>query len=128
MDLSLPPRTPIHRRAWWLAIFVTAACHSARPAQPPTPVAIEVASANRLADSLSAPLDSAAVRPHEVTGEALQMFGDSMGVQAAEPVEEEPTWDIDVRSYETHERVAYFIDRYQHSARQSFAKWLERGG
>ncbi len=128
MDLFPSRRTPIHRRAWWLAIAATAACHSARPAPPPTPVAIEVASADRLADSLSARLDSAAVRPHEVTGEALQMFGDSVGVQAEEPVDAEPTWDIDVRSYETHERVAYFIDRYQHSARRSFAKWLSRGG
>jgi membrane-bound lytic murein transglycosylase D len=87
-----------------------------------------VASADHLADSLSAPLDSSAVKPHEVTGEALKIFGDSIGVQAEEPVDAEPTWDIDVRSYETHERVAYFIDRYQHSARHSFAKWLARGG
>lgn len=89
---------------------------------------MEVASADRLADSLSAPLDSAAVEPHEVTGEAMRMFGDSIGAQSAEPVDAEPTWDIDVRSYETHARVAYFINRYQHSARQSFAKWLTRGG
>lgn len=128
MDLSLSPRTPIHRRAWWLAIVATAACHSARPAPPLTPVAIEVASADRLADSMSAPLDSAAVQPHEVTGEAREMFGDSLGAEGAEPVDEEPTWDIDVLSYETHDRVAYFIDRYQHSARKSFARWLQRGG
>lgn len=128
MDLSHSLRAPIHRRAWWLAVFAAAACHSARPAPPPTPVAIEVASADRLADSMSAPLDSAPVRRHDVTGEALQMFGDSIGVQGEEPVDEEPTWDIDVRSYETHERVAYFVDRYQHSARESFARWLKRGG
>ena len=128
MDLSFSARTPIHRRAWWLVLLATAACHSARPAPPPVPVAIEVASVNRLADSISAPLDSTAIAPHEVTGEALRMFGDSIGAPAAEPVEEEPTWDIDVRSYETHTRVAYFIDRYEHSARESFAKWLRRGG
>jgi len=128
MDLSLPHRIPIHRRAWWLAIFVTAACHHARPAAPLSPESVEVASANRLADSLSAALDSSKVRPHEVTGEALKLFGDSMGVQSTEAADEEPTWDIDVQSYETHERVAYFIDRYQNGARQTFARWLKRGG
>ncbi len=89
---------------------------------------MDVASADHLADSLSAPLDSAAVKRHEVTGEALQMFGDSIGVASDDPVDAEPTWDIDVRSYETHERVAYFIDRFQNSARKSFARWLTRGG
>src|SRR5690606_36460899 len=123
MDHSRPRRTPIRRRAWWLAIAATAACHSARPAAPPRPVAMEVASADRIADSLSALLDSQSVKPHEVTGEALKIFGDSLGALSEEPVDAEPTWDIDVRSYETHERVTYFIDRYQHAARQTFAKW-----
>lgn len=89
---------------------------------------MDVASADRISDSLSALLDSQSVKPHEVTGEALKIFGDSLGAMSEEPADAEPTWDIDVRSYETHERVAYFIDRYQHGARQSFAKWLARGG
>lgn len=131
MDLSPTDVKPIHRRAWWLLFLATAACHSARPAPPPAPVAVETVSDNRDVDSAVAPPDSAPVEQHDVTGEALKIFGDSIGAPAAEPAaaeEEEPTWDIDVRSYETHKRVAYFIDRYQHSARDSFAKWLKRGG
>ena len=77
-------------------------------------------------------VDSLAVARHDVTGEALKIFGDSLGVPAndavAEDEDEEPTWDIDVTSYETHERVAHFIDRYQHGARETFARWLKRGG
>ena len=81
-------------------------------------------------DSASVPPDSVPVERRDVTGEALKIFGDSIGAPAAPAEEEaeEPTWDIDVRSYETHKRVAYFIDRYQHSARESFARWLKRGG
>ena len=129
MDLNFSPRTSIHRRSWWLVLAATAACHSARPAPPPSPVVIETASIDQPADSFTASSDStSSVQQHDVTGEALRIFGDSIGAPAAEPVEEEPTWDIDVRSYETHKRVAYFMDRYEHSARESFAKWLARGG
>lgn len=73
---------------------------------------------------------TAVVARHDVTGEALRIFGDSATSTAASIAEadEEPTWDIDVTSYETHKRVEYFIDRYQHGARESFARWLQRGG
>jgi membrane-bound lytic murein transglycosylase D len=75
--------------------------------------------------------DTAVVPRWDVTGEALKLFGDSLGAPGADSAAlaaAEPTWDIDVRSYETHERVEYFIDRYANTARERFSQWLQRGG
>lgn len=57
------------------------------------------------------------------------MFGDSVAV-AAPPPDSAPsaTWDIDVRSFETRQRVTYYIGRFQGEARPRFTVWLERGG
>lgn len=66
-----------------------------------------------------------------MTGEALKLFGDSLsalGADSAALAAEEPTWDIDVRSFETHDRVEYFIKRYTTGARERFSQWLQRGG
>ena len=62
-------------------------------------------------------IDTVDVTATEVARQAVQVFGDSIAPaailsdsalpvdsSAAEP--EMPTWDIDVRSYETHERVS----------------------
>jgi membrane-bound lytic murein transglycosylase D len=66
-----------------------------------------------------------------VTGEALKLFGDSLiarNADSAALAAEEPTWDIDVRSFETHDRVEYFVKRYSTAARERFSQWLQRGG
>lgn len=120
------------------ALLFALACHSARPATAPVPASTPRAGADtataaaRGADS-AARADTANVGRHDVTGEALKIFGDSVGAPAADSAAEAaepaaPTWDIDVRSYETQSRVAYFIDRYQHAAHDRFALWLEHGG
>jgi membrane-bound lytic murein transglycosylase D len=43
------------------------------------------------------------------------------------PIELGPTWDIDVRSYETRERVAYWVTRFTGDARDRFQAQVERG-
>jgi membrane-bound lytic murein transglycosylase D len=72
-----------------------------------------------------------AVSPTDVAAEAVRIFGDST-VEADEPqgggdVSPEPTWDIDVRSYETHKRVEYYLQRFKGPVRATFSEWLSRG-
>jgi membrane-bound lytic murein transglycosylase D len=67
-----------------------------------------------------------------VVAEAARIFGDSTARADDEPhgggdVSPEPTWDIDVRSYETHKRVEYYLERFQGPVRATFSEWLSRG-
>lgn len=55
-----------------------------------------------------------------VREEARTLFG--------RPGERGPTWDIDVISYQSHERVQYWIDYFSGRARWHFARYLERQG
>lgn len=83
-------------------------------------------------------IDTVDVTATEVARQAVQVFGDSIAPaailsdsalpvdsSAAEP--EMPTWDIDVRSYETHERVEYFVRLFGGEARDRMTGRLERG-
>ena len=68
----------------------------------------------------------------EVTRQAVEVFGDSMSAPEAQPApggEEvaEVTWDIDVRSYETHERVEHFVKLFSGPARDRIGLRLSRG-
>jgi membrane-bound lytic murein transglycosylase D len=55
------------------------------------------------------------------------VFGDSSLLDADGPATDEPTWDIDVRSYETHERVAHYVQLFSGTARERFGERLSRG-
>jgi membrane-bound lytic murein transglycosylase D len=68
------------------------------------------------------------VAPHDVTTEAVKMFGDSTAPPVDSAEDDEPTWDIDVQSYATRERVMFYIDRFQHGTRDGFTRWLKRSG
>ncbi|HEX5436499.1 MAG TPA: LysM peptidoglycan-binding domain-containing protein [Gemmatimonadaceae bacterium] len=76
----------------------------------------------------SAFADTASIATHDVTGEALDLFGDSVGASADPADDDEPSWDIDVQSYETRRRVQYYVRRFGGSGRDEFALWLARGG
>lgn len=67
--------------------------------------------------------DSAAVSDSDVTNSASRMFGDSA---AADPAAE-PTWDIDVRSYETRRLVQHYVSVFTGKAKERITDWLERG-
>jgi membrane-bound lytic murein transglycosylase D len=112
-------------------VLALAACHHAAHRQAPQPAAAAPTSsdtATSLANALpdSARRDSVAVEQPEVTHEAVKIFGDS--VAAAPAVEAEPTWDIDVRSFETHQRVIYFVGRFTGPSSDRFEQELARGG
>jgi membrane-bound lytic murein transglycosylase D len=79
---------------------------------------------------------AAQVTHQDVTQQALQVFGDStsgaadsraFGDSTGSGRAAEPTWDIDVRSYATQRRVAYFVARFTGEARDNFTLWVERG-
>ena len=70
--------------------------------------------------------DSVHVAQRDLTHEAVKIFGDS--VATAPPAAAEPTWDIDVRSFETHDRVVYFVGRFTGPSSDRFEQELARGG
>jgi membrane-bound lytic murein transglycosylase D len=125
------------RRVFAVAFVALAACHRSAPPTTnplPTPEAtspgresnISLPQSDRTA---TVPDERAAVTSADVANEAVKIFGDSI---ADEPhgggdVAEEPTWDIDVRSYETHKRVEFYVERFRGPVRQTFSEWLSRG-
>jgi membrane-bound lytic murein transglycosylase D len=68
------------------------------------------------------------VSKRDVARRAIEVFGDSL-ITATPKVEEEaePTWDMDVRSYETQDRVAYYVNMFSGRSRERIADRLERG-
>ncbi len=56
--------------------------------------------------------------PDALASTAAAVFGESA---------EAPRWDIDVRSYETHERVEHYVALFSGSARATFTRRLSRG-
>jgi membrane-bound lytic murein transglycosylase D len=83
--------------------------------------------------------DSIDLSLREVMQSAVQIFGDTIPsiiafspAASALPVsngleEAEPTWDIDVRSYETHARVQKYVSLFNGSARNTFQRWMQQG-
>ena len=115
-------------RALALALAATAlaACSRATaPALSPTRSALESlpasdsgASPAGLAGALA---DSVELSPTEVAEEAADVFGDSLASAEA------PSWDIDVRSFETHARVEHYVRVFTGGARGRFEERLSRG-
>lgn len=102
----------------------------------PAPAAARVAprdSEPARAPAASARGDTAAVSRQDITREAVNVFGDSVVADTLDEGErgegdaEAVSWDIDVRSYETHARVEHYVRYFSGSARERIASRLERG-
>lgn len=95
-----------------------------------------------LADSAAA-FDSAAATSDETDSAADAAMldklanatpGDSLGSDSAAPastggakaISSGATWDIDVNSFQNHERVQFYLDFFQGPARDRMAIWLQR--
>jgi len=87
----------------------------ASPPLPPPPVAAR--------DSAAASADSGAVSDRDVETGATSVFGDS--VAAADSAR--PSWDIDVRSYETRARVQHYVSVFSGTAKAHVERQLARG-
>jgi membrane-bound lytic murein transglycosylase D len=76
--------------------------------------------------------DSASVTSADVARRAVEVFGDSLSAApilkpTADSAVHEPTWDMDVRSYETQDRVAHYVGLFTGRAKDHITSRLERG-
>ncbi len=81
------------------------------------------------ADSSAHGGDSVHVDTAEVTRRAAEVFGEPAPAKPSGAVDAsaEPTWDMEVLSYESTDRVQFFIQRFSGPARERIESWLERG-
>ena len=105
-----------------------AATDYSAPATPPTPAAsapvADVVQAGRVQDA------PPSLNAAEVRRRALDIFGDSLILIDAPVLEASvagPSWDIDVRSYETQDRVAHYVSQFSGRSRKTITESLERG-
>jgi membrane-bound lytic murein transglycosylase D len=136
------------RRLRYTALLALAACAPRQaPAPAPAPAAVpagsQVAAADsgaaraRVADSAdndTTRADGVELSPAEVVAEATKVFGDSIApgdtatiADSAGAADDLVTWDIDVRSWETHERVEHYVAIFSGPARDRIAERLRRG-
>ena len=116
------------------ALLALSACsRTATPRPLPEPVSPTEQQPVVTALPPAPPADTVGVSAAEVTREAVAVFGDSIGVPAdsavppVEPEAEELTWDLDVRSYETHARVEHYVTMFTSEASNRITERLERG-
>jgi len=74
--------------------------------------------------------ESGVPKPAEVQRTVAAVFGDTLiavAVLDGPMPAEGPQWDIDVRSYETQERVAYYVNLFTQTSRTRFQEKLRLG-
>jgi membrane-bound lytic murein transglycosylase D len=106
------------------------------PPAKPAPVAQSPSAKapTTVAKATPAPSDSfpridIAIHDSVLTRQVAAVFGDSVATVTPPDATatDEPTWDIDVRSYETHRRVEFYVNAFTGSARERFITRLEKG-
>ena len=71
----------------------------------------------------SIPNVTVAISDSALTHQVVAVFGDSAVTPPDSSVPEGPTWDIDVRSYETHRRVEFYVnDELEETVRVTIVK------
>ena len=111
-------------------LLVTGACGRAGQAAPvtaPTPVA---AKPTPMAATVTASVPTTdRATPDEVVSTVVAVFGDSAVLTPIDSARaaDDPIWDIDVRSYETHDRVEHYVGLFSNSAKERFLARLSRG-
>ncbi len=100
----------------------------------PVPRSIPVGSDGRGVVRVAVPVDTAprqfaAASDDDLARTVVAVFGDSAALHpsAAAAPDLEPVWDIDVHSYETHDRVAFYVQLFSTSSRERFRERLSRG-
>ena len=90
----------------------------------PAPAALGNAAATRPAADTGA----SDVSQTEIARVVAKVFGDSAPPPKPDPIVAPgtPTWDIDVHSFETRARVAYFVDVFSGRAKAPFEKSLQQ--
>ena len=125
-----------------LGTILLAGCFT-HPAKAPRPGTVVTAgspirrsapdSTRRVAPDPAAPVAPSPapteVSSGDVARRAIEVFGDSLVIVPPPKLEEEtePTWDMNVRTYETQERVAYYVNMFTGRSRERIADRLEEG-
>jgi membrane-bound lytic murein transglycosylase D len=112
-----------------IGVAVGSAC---RPLQPlsPTPAAAPTSPVMPRGEAPAAArpaADPSTASRQQIVETAVAVFGDSAAVIDADSLAAEPEWDIDVRTYETHERVTHYVNLFSTTARDRIAARLSRG-
>ncbi|HYD51579.1 MAG TPA: transglycosylase SLT domain-containing protein, partial [Gemmatimonadaceae bacterium] len=103
--------------------------------EPDTAPAVDAAKVGEAsARAVARQADSIRVSVTDVTRQAVQVFGDSVvrdsSADAMGDVDDDseaPSWDMDVQSYLSQDRVEHFVRMFSGSARDRIAIRLERG-
>jgi len=122
-------------RALVLVLGGAACSGRAKPARAPAPVPTpkSVARTSPARDTTPVLPDSIPQVVIEIpdsvlTRQAVAVFGDSAVAEVRDSAANDgPTWDIDVRSYETHRRVERYVNAFRGTARERFVASLEKG-
>lgn len=125
-----------------LGTILLAGCFT-HPAKSPRPSTVVTAgspvsrtvpdSTRRVAADATTPVPRSAppaeVSTGDVTRRAIEVFGDSLVIEPPPKLEEEnePSWDMNVRTYETQERVAHYVRMFTGRSRDRIADRLEEG-
>jgi peptidoglycan lytic transglycosylase D len=76
---------------------------------------------------IAAATDMTAVSPTEVARRAVEVFGDSASTASEAGGTAEPSWDIDVHSYESTDRVEHYVQLFSGPSKERIEDWLSRG-
>ena len=124
--------------------LVGCAMHPATAPQPASTAGVTLATKDSAGEHLTAvlkPSDSAAtvipagapasgVSGTEVKRRAIEVFGDSLILlppPALDSADDGPTWDMDVQSYATEDRVAHYVAMFSGPAKERIAARLDVG-
>ncbi len=112
---------------WLLATGACGHAGSVAPVTTPTPAAATAKPVSAAA-AATAPIADRAT-PDEVVSTVVAVFGDSAVLRPVDSASatDDPIWDIDVRSYETHDRVEHYVGLFSNSAKERFLARLSRG-
>jgi len=135
---NIRPTTTSRRLARLPALlWILSACaHSARPNESITPATTSNA-AERHGGVEQSGRETSQITPDDLAHRAAELFGEPPRVESMRVPfdsglmavgEAEPQWDIEVRSYETLERVQFYVSRFTHGeARGRFVDRLSQG-
>src|SRR5678815_1084373 len=108
-------------------VLGAAACGGrAKPATRPAPAPATSSASTAAANPTPVPSDTIprvaiAIPDSVLTKQVVAVFGDSVvPVTDDSAVVEGPTWDIDVRSYEAHRGVEFYVNAFGGSSRERF--------
>jgi membrane-bound lytic murein transglycosylase D len=138
--MSRLPTTPSWRRPLIAALILFSACAHPEPTTDAAPLATPAgeATAGPVTQMGNAALDAPrAVTLADLDKRTADLFGNTPKIDPALPMPADsamigggdvmPTWDIDVRSYETFERVRFYVSHFSGPAKGRFEERLSRG-